>query len=119
MNNPTMNRALTAEERELAHYMLTHGKPNAASFLGQLARAEVTPTRCPCGCASIDFQIQGMPEAPPGVNILAEFLWGPEDAPLGVFIFESGQILSGIEVHGLGADAPRSLPSPRDLRPFE
>jgi hypothetical protein len=119
MSNSTANRALTTEERDLAYYMLTHGEPNAESFLSQLALAEVTATRCPCGCASIDFQIKGMPEASPGVSVLADFLWGPEEAPLGVFIFESGQILSGIEVYGLAGDAPRSLPSPTELRTIE
>ena len=118
MSDSATNRALTEAERLLAVYLLSHGEPRAQSFLEQLERAEVTPYRCPCGCASIDFQIMGLPEASPGVNVLADFLWGPEDAPFGVFIFESGDVLSGIEVYGLAGDAPTVLPSPAELRPM-
>ena len=37
----------------------------------------------------------------------------------GVFIFESGGILSGVEVYSLAADAPSSLPDPEQLRSFD
>ena len=119
MNTPVTNRPLTDAERELAHYMLTQGGQEAEAFLAQLEQAEVTPWRCPCGCASINFQIKGQPEADPGVHVLADFVCGPEDFPSGAFIFESGGLLSGIEVYGLAGDAPKSLPSPNELRPFK
>lgn len=112
------NRPLTDAERALAQYLLTNGEPSAATFLEQLPLAEVTPTRCPCGCASIDLQIKGHPEAPPGVKILGDFLWGPLESPAGVFIYENNGLLSGIEVYGLAGDAPRFLPRPDELRPF-
>lgn len=119
MSAHSANRPLTEQERELARYMLVHGTGEAAAFLAQLENAEVTPWRCQCGCASINFQIKGHPEADPGVHVLGDFECGPEDAPAGAFIFESGGLLAGIEVYGLAGEAPRSLPSPTELRPLE
>ena len=119
MNQPSTNRPLSASERALAVWMLENGSPEAQAFLGQLADAEVTPWRCPCGCgcASINFQVKGHPPAPPGVHILGDFLCGPEEAPSGAFIYESGGLLSGLEVYALAGDAPAVLPD-APLRSF-
>ena len=119
MNNIIANRPLTLAEYELAHSMLTRGGPEGQQFLGQLEEAEVTPWRCPCGCASINFQIKGHPEAEPGVHILGDFYYGPEDFPAGIFIFESGGLLSGIEVTYYTENPPKTLPKPGELRKIQ
>ncbi|WP_175965552.1 hypothetical protein [Burkholderia sp. BCC0322] len=118
MNPREVNRPLSASEMSLARWMLEHGEPEARAFLEQLAVAEVTPWRCPCGCASINFQIKGNQPAPPGVHVLGDFLFGPDDAPAGIFIYESAGLLSGIEVYGLAGDAPSELPREDTLRSF-
>ena len=112
------NRPLTPAEQRLARWMLEHGTPEAAAFLPQLHLAKVTPWKCACGCASINFQIQGHPEASPGVHILGDFLMGQGEQLSGIFIFSSGGLLSGIEVYGMVGDAPASLPTVEELRPF-
>jgi hypothetical protein len=112
------NRRLTDEERQLARWMLEHGTPEARQYLHQLQLAEVTPWRCPCGCASISFQIKGHPKAPLGVHVLADFLVGEGESQRGAFIFSSQGLLSGLEVYGFAADAPRHLPRPEELRPL-
>lgn len=112
------NRPLTDQERNLVRWMLEHGNPEAAAFLPQLELAEVTPWRCSCGCASINFQIRGMPVAPPGVRILADFDFMDNETLSGIFVFENDGILSGLEVYGMAGDAPKSLPEPSELRPF-
>lgn len=117
MNLNDANRSLTAAEHTLARWMLENGIPEARAFLEQLDEAEVMPWRCPCGCASINFQIKGRTAATPGVHILGDYLCGPLDAPTGAFIFESDGVLAGIEVYSLGSDAPSALPQP-PLRPF-
>jgi hypothetical protein len=117
MSSTTANRALTASERALATWMLENGTGEARSFLAQLDEAEVTPWRCACGCASIGFQVKGRPAAPPGVHILGDYLCGAIDAPAGAFIYESGGLLSGLEVYALASDAPEVLPD-APLRPF-
>lgn len=98
--------------------MLEHGVPEALAFLPQLELAEVAPWRCPCGCASINFHIQGQPEAPPGVHILGHYLTGKGESLSGAFIYESGGLLSGLEVYGFAGDAPKRLPTVEELRPF-
>lgn len=109
-------RPLTERERDLARWMLQHGTPEAKAFLSQLDRAESTSWRCPCGCASYNFKVGGLPTAPPGVHILADFVFGDGDDLKGIFIYESAGILSGVEVVGYGGDAPAALPSASDLR---
>jgi hypothetical protein len=116
METTAGNRALTLEEMSLACWMLEHGTPEALAFLPQLDSAEVTAWRCPCGCASINFQIRGRPPAPPGVHILGDYLVGEGDFLSGAFIFESGGTLSGLEVYGLVTEAPHSLPRIEELR---
>jgi hypothetical protein len=113
------NRPLTDPERYLARWMLEHGTVEAKQYIAQLDIAEVTPWRCPCGCASINFQIRGHAGPPPGVHILGDFVTGEGDHKSGAFIYSSGGLLSGIEIYGLAGDAPRVLPRPEHLRAFE
>ena len=115
----TFYRPLSDKERRLARWMLENGNPDAAAFLTQLDNAEVTPWRCPCGCASINFKVAGMPAAPPGVHILADFVFFNGDELAGIFIFSSNGILSGLEVTGLAGDAPKELPEPAALMTHE
>jgi len=98
--------------------MLRHGTAEARDYLEQLAQAEVTSWKCECGCASINFQIQDRPPAPPGVRILGDFIFGVEGAESGAFIFSCEGILSGLEVYGRAGDAPKELPRPEELRPL-
>ena len=116
MNETVSTRPLTDHERGLARWMLQHGTSEAAQFIEQLARAEATLWRCLCGCASFNFKIADEPEAPPGVHILGDYIVGDGEDSFGLFIFESDGILSGLEVYGLAADAPQSLPNPEQLR---
>ena len=99
--------------------MLEHGTEGARQYLDQLELAEVTPWKCLCGCASINFQIRGHVEPPPGAHILGEFMIDRGDHPSGIFIFSSGGLLGGIEVYGLAGDAPSVLPRPESLSAFE
>lgn len=99
--------------------MLEHGTEEARQYFDQLELAEVTPWKCLCGCASINFQIRGHAEPPPGIRILGDFLIDRGDHPSGIFIFSSGGLLRGIEVYGMAGDAPSALPLPENLSAFE
>ena len=113
-----MNRSLTERERALAEWMLRNGTVEAPEYIAQLEQAEVTPWKCECGCASINFQVKGYAPAPPGVHILGDYIFGAEGAESGAFIFSSVGILSGLEVYGLAGEAPKELPDPKELRPL-
>ena len=76
MSSSSNNRPLSSAERALAVWMLENGNPEAPGFLAQLADAEVTAWRCPCGCASINFQIKGSRRLRPAFTYLATFCAG-------------------------------------------
>ena len=113
-----MNRPLAAEEAQLIRWMLRNAEPDATAFLPQLEKAQATPWRCPCGCASVNLSIDGAAWRPGSSHIVADFVFGEDASLSGVFVFARGGLLSGIEVYGLAGDAPRLLPSPEALRPF-
>ena len=99
--------------------MLDNGASEALTFADQLLRAEATNWRCPCGCASFNFKIKDLPEAPPGVHIIGDYLIGDNAHLSGAFIYQSGGILSGVELYGLAGEAPKSIPMPHELRRFD
>jgi hypothetical protein len=111
------DRPLTDEERRLTRWMLEHGTPDAATFLVQLQTARVI-SRCPCGCASIDFSIAGQPRPFGPLQILADFEFGDENNLCGAFVFAVNGVLAGLEVCGYAVDAPRELPKTELLRPL-
>jgi hypothetical protein len=114
-----MSRPLTSAEEQLVRWMLEHGKPEARAFLPQLELAQVTDWRCTCGCASINFSIQGNPKPSGGLHPLADFVFGSDEDLSGIFVYEQSGVLAGLEVYGLAGDAPKRLPSSDSLRPFE
>lgn len=81
-----IDRPLTDEERSLVRWMLENGTTEARAFLDQLNRARVV-AHCPCGCASVDFNVDGLTEPTGGLNILGDFLYGDEDNLCGAFVF--------------------------------
>jgi hypothetical protein len=112
-------RPLSERERRLSRWMLENGNSEAAQYLPQLDNAEVTPWRCPCVCASVNFKISDKPAAPPGVHILGEFVFLDGTDVAGIFIYSCESILSGLEVYGMAGDAPKELPEPTSLMTHE
>jgi len=109
---------LGTDERHLVEWMLEHGSPEARQFLPQLAEARVTPWRCQCGCASFQFFIPGYPPPDGGLHPIADFVFGTGDEHAGIFAYERGGTLSGVDVYGLAGDAPSALPTPEMLHLF-
>ena len=110
-------RPLSKAEYELARWMLEHGESGGREFLSQLDRARVV-SRCPCGCASVDFEVDGLLPPTGGLRILGDFVFGGDSDLAGAFVFECSGVLAGLEVYGLTGDAPKALPLPSALRPF-
>ena len=118
VNEDQNNRDLSANEHRLVQWMLEHGSAEAREFLPQLAVARVTPWRCECGCASFHLFIPGYRLPSGGVHPIADFVFGTGTEHSGIFAYEQGGTLSGVEVYGLAGDAPSTLPTPDMLQPF-
>jgi hypothetical protein len=86
-NLMSLPRPLREEERRLVRWMIEHGDPAPHQHLSQLEQAMVVG-ECPCGCASIDFQIgHAPPNFKAGMEILADYLYSRGDESFGAFIF--------------------------------
>jgi hypothetical protein len=115
------DRPLSPQEAALTRWLLEHGGPEAAAHLAELPQARVVG-RCPCGCASVNFAIDGR-VAPPGagLQVLSDHVWRDGEGMLaGLFAFACAGRLAGIEVYTLDPDAAIDrLPSPDVLEPFK
>jgi hypothetical protein len=113
------DRPLTPEEESLVRWLLEHGAPKAVDFMPQLRRTRVV-SRCPCGCASIDFAVDGRQARPSaGMQVLADFLWqDAEGNRFGVFVFAKEDMLAGLELWSVDGSATASvLPDVARLEP--
>jgi hypothetical protein len=114
------DRPLTVAEETLVRWLLQNGTGQASSFLPQLSEERVV-SRCYCGCASIDFAIDGVkPVTGSGIDILADYVWQTEDGlRFGVFVFARAGLLAGLEVWSVDGLAPAvTLPKIGQLRPL-
>jgi len=113
-----MNRPLSDGERQLVCWMLEHGSVTAAGFLSQVHLLEVSPWKCSCGCASLQFEMKGFPAPAGGMRPLAEYTFQAGSERSGIFVYEQASRLAGIEVYGLTGEAAKALPSLGELEPF-
>lgn len=111
------SRKLTEEEHDLVRRMLEKGGESARTFLAHLERVRVSPKRCPCGCASLEFSVDGLRELPGELRPIVDFVFGEGDELSGIFAYERSGFLAGLEVYGLAGDAPRHLPRADTLKP--
>ena len=120
-NEIVEDRPLTTQEAVLTSWLLEHGQAAATQFLPQVGRARVV-ARCRCGCASVDFAVDGQ-RAPPeeSMQILSDYQWrGPSGELFGVFVFARRDLLCGLEVWSIDGEAtPTVLPDPSNLTPLE
>ena len=115
------DRPLTDGERGLLKWLLEHGTAEGRALLPQLQRARVA-ARCSCGCASVDFAIDGKVASPKvGMSVISDYRWdSPEGHAFGVFAFAREGLLSGIDLWSIDGRATASnLPDPSRLRPID
>jgi hypothetical protein len=117
--SPEFPRRLSPRETEVAQWLIANGEASEEEkhvYLDQLERAMVV-RRCPCGCASIDFAIDGHESAETGIVPFGDFVT-PESRH-GIFVFSRADLLAGIEIYMLAADSlPEELPPPIGFTPF-
>jgi hypothetical protein len=112
-------RPLTDKEQTLVAWLLAHGVPKAESFRRQLQDARIV-SRCGCGCASVNFSIDGKQPDESGLDILSDFYWTDNEVEsYGVFVFAKGDLLAGLEVYSMSGPTPKVLPKPEALRSWD
>jgi hypothetical protein len=118
--NPiTEDRSLTIEEESLVRWLLAHSNKDGCSYLPQVDHVWVV-SRCPCGCATISFSVNGERRPDQAMKVIADFTWSCNGHRFGVFVFERGGLLAGLEVWSIdGEAAPSNLPRPDELQPLQ
>ena len=113
-------RPLTPHEYTVTRWAIDHGgcsQDVRAGYLAQLDRAVVIG-ECECGCASLDFGVDGSVAQGKDREVLGDF--ATEDRQYGLCVFASQGLLDGIEVFEMAADAPsKTLPDPKTLTEIE
>ena len=88
----------------------------AAAFSSQVDRLRVVAV-CECGCPSVEFALDDAP--PPSSthgHILAEAVGkSPEGVDVGVILWESAGVVSGLEVYCYNNESGFQVPNPKDL----
>jgi hypothetical protein len=110
-------RDLRPDERTLVTWLLEHGVPGARDYLAQVAAIRLI-SRCGCGCASLNFEIDGKGwPSRDGMKILSDHEWrDPLGHLFGIFLFAKANTLAGIDVYSVdGLAVPRTLPDPGEL----
>lgn len=106
-----VDRPLTADEATVVQWLLEHGDGDNREFLAQLKRARVVRL-CPCGCANIDFSIDGKRPQHFAMHVLSDYEWRNNLGHLcGAFVFEQDGLLAGLDswsIDGLGI--PDAMP---------
>lgn len=115
------DRPLTEDERALVEWMLDNGDAEDYILRSSVTFARVV-RKCGCGCASVDFTINGT-ESPRnlGIHPLVDYVWPTEKGNLcGCFLFTRGDQLAGLEVWSIdGQEMPTRLPRPEELKSWE
>ena len=106
-------RALDPIERELIEWLLNDAGSEARAYLAQVPEIRVVGG-CPCGCASIDFEVGDRGKhSRAGLTILADYQWIAKGGyHLGVFVFAIEGVLAGLEVWSMDGTYPESVPLP-------
>jgi hypothetical protein len=111
-------RQLSQWEREITRWLISHGdaaEDAKTEYLRQLDCATVI-SECACGCASIDFAIDGRTSDVREMVPIADFVTSNNEH--GMFVFVRGGLLTGVEVYQMAADHPcAALPDSSVLTP--
>ena len=117
----SVDRALSSEETALVGWLLENGNESSRRVLPQLHRARVS-SLCGCGCASIDFAIQGAPEPADahGMEVVSDYWWRTDGGNrCGAFVFLRGGLLAGLDLWSIdGVETPGVLPRVNQLRSY-
>ena len=115
-----VDRPLTAAEHSLVRWMLEHGSGDNSRFIAQLETARVAGL-CGCGCASIDFSVNGVRPHGLGITVLSDYQWLTQNGNrCGAFVFAEDGLLAGLDLWSMdGYETPSSIPRIDDLISYD
>ena len=117
----TTDRPLSSGERALVAWLLEHGNTRAQGALAQVSDLRVI-AQCHCGCASVDFSVDGkVPSPKSGMEVVSDYWWRTQAGHLcGAFVFLRDNLLAGIDLWSIdGGETPSELPRIEDLKSYD
>ena len=106
----TESRPITPAEAAIVNWMLTHCATSTAHSALAAGIDELTVVgRCPCGCPSIDFILDG--QSTNGHPIASANAMTPEGRPIGVILWGTEREVSGLELYDMDGLGSFPLPS--------
>ena len=114
-----VDRPLAPDELAAVRWLLEHGDGDNSAFLEQLKQARVARL-CGCGCASIDFSINGKRPQHFAMRVLSDYQWHNKQGHLyGAFVFEQDGLLAGLDLWSIdGQSTPNTMPPLEQLVPL-
>ena len=114
-----IDRPLSIDERAVVQWLLEHGNGDNTTFLEQLGQARVARL-CGCGCASIDFVVNGKRPQQFAMRTLSDYQWRDDHGHLfGAYVFEQGGLLAGLDLWSIdGQSTPNAMPPIERLVPL-
>jgi hypothetical protein len=113
-------RPLTEDERRLLEWLLHHGTPAAATYLGQLPSVSVV-SRCGCGCPTIDFAVSGRAASLGSPTTVLADVGGtsPEGVRVGIIVHGREGLISELEVYSVAGQGTFSMPRIEDIESYD
>ena len=111
-------RELSAQERAIAEWLLTHAEAPVRSYIPQLNNLRVVGY-CDCGCPTVHFRaVYGTPAAEPRDTPVADAFGKVGGKLVGVMLLQQDGLLTCLEVYDLDEIAhPYGLPDVSTLEP--
>jgi hypothetical protein len=113
-----VDRPPSSDELALVSWLLEHGNTRGQNALSQIPALRVI-SQCQCGCASVDFSVEGqLPFPKSGMEVVSDYWWRTEGGNLcGVFVFLRDDLVAGIDLWSIdGQEIPSTLPPIDRLR---
>jgi hypothetical protein len=116
-------RQLTLHEKKLVSWLLEQNNDAFEKYQNQIKEL-IVKSKCPCGCASIDFSYRNtdpLHQTNSNFKIISDYKWKDEKYNLyGIFLFSKNDILAGLEVWSIdGNSTPTKLPNHSSLIPID
>ena len=120
-NDIIEKRELNDDEKDLVLLMLENGENRAKEYIQELRNISVA-SKCRCGCASINFALNGIEVSRKGgIDVIADFRYKTKNGnECGAYLFLSDEHLAGLDLWSMdGNEIPKYIPNKSELKKYE